>query len=226
MNILQKLTAKPWLADSNASGTAHYNHTPIPAAKLALRLFLAVVTVLFLLSIITYFSRSQYPDWQPLTGETWSPLANLWPLWLNTALLLISSLALETARFCARKNKPRKALISFMLGGLFAIAFLMGQLWVWQQFMSWGYTVAANPATSFFYLLTGLHGAHLLGGLVAWGITSTRVLRDKGITRHRLSLELCATYWHYLLAIWLLLFALLASPPETYEAIAAFCGFR
>jgi len=226
MNILQKLTAKPWLADSNTPETAHDVHAPLPSAKLALRLLLAVVTVLFLLSIITYFSRSQYSDWQPLTGETWLPLSNLWPLWLNTVLLLISSLAFESARFCILKNKPRKALASFMLGGFFAIAFLAGQLWVWQQFMGWGYTVASNPANSFFYLLTGLHGLHLAGGLIAWGIISARVLHGKPISQLRLNLELCATYWHYLLAIWLLLFALLAAPPETYEAIAALCGFR
>lgn len=226
MNILQKLTAKPWLADSNTPETAHDVQTQLPSAKLALRFLLAVVTVLFLLSIITYFSRSQYADWQPLTGEAWLPLSNLWPLWINTSLLFIGSLALQYARYCVRKNRPRKALASFMLGGFFAIAFLAGQLWIWQQFMDWGYTVASNPATSFFYLLTGLHGVHLAGGLIAWGVISARILRGKPITQLRLNLELCATYWHYLLAIWLLLFALLASPPETYEAIAALCGFR
>ena len=226
MSILQKLTAKPWLADTQGSVAAPHDQDPLVTARLALQLLLAVMSVLFLLFIITYLSRSQYADWQPLTGETWRPLSNPWPLWLNTAVLLISSLVFEYTRRCARKQQSRKTLTGFLLAGGFAIAFLGGQLWVWQTLMAWGHVVSSNPATSFFYLLTGIHGLHLIGGLVAWSLIALRVLRGQAITQLRLNLELCATYWHFLLAVWLLLFMLLASSPETYEAIAALCGFR
>ena len=116
------------------------------------------------------------------------------------------------------------------LGGLCALAFLAGQLWVWQVLTASGYGVAANPANSFFYLLTGLHGLHLLGGLVAWAGTWAGELRGgptpRANTGRQLHVLLLARYWHFLLALWLLLFALLASPPESLAALAELCGLR
>jgi cytochrome c oxidase subunit 3 len=116
--------------------------------------------------------------------------------------------------------------MGFALAGVFAIAFLAGQFWVWQQFVAWGYFLASNPANSFFYLLTGLHALHLLGGLIAWGIIVAKYLQRVPLPQLSASVELCAIYWHYLLGLWFVLFALLASTPQTYEAIARFCGLR
>jgi cytochrome c oxidase subunit 3 len=164
-------------------------------------------------------------DWQPLT-QPLAPLASPWPLGLNTALLVVASIALQGARMAARRGLLGATLGGFVLGGVFALAFLLGQLWVWQRFAAWGYVVAGNPANSFFYLLTGLHGLHLLGGLVAWGRTLGKFLHRVPLAQLGVSVELCAIYWHYLLGLWLVLFALLSSTPETYRAIAAFCGLR
>ncbi|MNN99150.1 hypothetical protein D3C81_2187220 [compost metagenome] len=61
---------------------------------------------------------------------------------------------------------------------------------------------------------------------MAWGIVVMRLLRHASPARLRSGIELCAIYWHYLLGLWLVLFALLTSTPETYQAIAAFCGLR
>jgi cytochrome c oxidase subunit 3 len=72
-----------------------------------------------------------------------------------------------------------------------------------------GYFLTANPAYSFFYLLTALHGLHLLGGLWVWGRTTAKVLRGVEVGKVRLSVELCTVYWHYLLLVWLVLFAVL-----------------
>ena len=126
----------------------------------------------------------------------------------------------------ARKARLGATVTGFAWGGVFAIAFLAGQLWVWQQFVVWGYFVASNPANSFFYLLTGLHALHLLGGLIAWGIIVAKFLQRVPWPQLGASVELCAIYWHYLLGLWFVLFALLTSTPETYEAIARFCGLR
>lgn len=194
-------------------------------ARVGLRLLLAVVSSLFLLFLIAFIIRAQVPDWQPLT-EPLAPLADTGALWLNSAALAGASIALQWARVAARRGHAQATLAGFALGGVLAIAFLLGQLWVWQRFAAWGYFVASNPANSFFYLLTGLHGLHLLGGLVAWGRTLGKFLRHVPLVRLASSVELCAIYWHYLLGLWLLLFALLTSTPATYEAIAAFCGLR
>ncbi len=194
-------------------------------ARTGLRLLLVVVSALFFLFLVAFIARSQVADWQPLT-EPLAPLANPWPLWLNSAFLLGASVALQWARLAARRNQPGATLAGFALGGVFALAFLLGQLWVWQRFAAWGYGLSDNPANSFFYLLTGLHGLHLLGGLVVWAWILAKLLRRQPLARLGPSVELCAIYWHYLLALWLVLFALLTGTPETYQAIAAFCGLR
>ena len=78
-----------------------------------------------------------------------------------------------------------------------------------------GLSLGANPANAFFFLLTGAHGLHLVGGLVVWAWNSIRVWRGFGqddsdqANRIRLSVELCTTYWHYLLLVWLILLGLL-----------------
>jgi cytochrome c oxidase subunit 3 len=194
-------------------------------ARIGLRLFLAVVSSLFFLFVIAFIERSQMADWLPLT-EPWAPLANLRQLWLNSAFLVFSCIAMQWSRMAARQARLGATVIGFALGGVFAIAFLAGQLWVWQQFVAWGYFVASNPANSFFYLLTGLHGFHLLGGLIAWSRTVAKFLHHVPLPQLSASVELCTLYWHYLLGLWFVLFALLTSTPATYEAIARFCGLR
>jgi cytochrome c oxidase subunit 3 len=194
-------------------------------ARIGLRLFLVVVSSLFFLFLLAFIARSQMADWRPLT-EPLAPLANLWQLWLNSAFLVCSCIALQWSRMAARRARLGATVIGFALGGVFAIAFLTGQLWVWQQFVAWGYFVASNPANSFFYLLTGLHGLHLLGGLIAWSRTVAKFLHRVPLPQLSASVELCAIYWHYLLGLWFVLFALLTSTPGTYEAIARFCGLR
>ena len=69
----------------------------------------------------------------------------------------------------------------------------------------------SNPASAFFYLLTGLHAAHLLGGLWVWSKTSFRLFREEASHELELSVQLCTTYWHFLLLLWVVLFALLAN---------------
>jgi cytochrome c oxidase subunit 3 len=194
-------------------------------ARIGLRLFLAVVSSLFFLFLLAFIARSQMADWLPLTDPL-APLANPWPLRVNSAFLVLSCIALQWSRMAARQARLDATVMGFVMGGVFAIAFLTGQLWVWQQFVAWGYFVASNPANSFFYLLTGVHGLHLLGGLIAWGITVAKFLRHVPLPQLSASVELCTIYWHYLLGLWFVLFALLTSTPQTYEAIARFCGLR
>ncbi|SDZ68279.1 cytochrome c oxidase subunit 3 [Pseudomonas sp. NFIX28] len=227
----------PLLKNIDSAGAGgHWNQPPEQAraprgidrekvAILGLRLFLGAVSSLFLLFLLAFIARSQMVDWQPLTDPL-APLASARQLWLNTVLLVLASISLQWARRAARRGALKDAGLGFALGGVFTIAFLGGQLWVWKQFVDWGYFVSGNPANSFFYLLTGMHGLHLLGGLVAWGRACARFQRGVALSRLKTSVELCAIYWHYLLGLWIVLLVLLTSTPETYQAIAAFCGLR
>jgi cytochrome c oxidase subunit III len=121
----------------------------------------------------------------------------------------LSSVALQYAQVAARRGRMEGVGDGLIAGGLFAFTFLVGQLFAWQQLNAAGYFLATNPANAFFYLLTGLHGLHLLGGLVALVLTIDRVWRGFELAQVRLSVKLCAIYWHYLLLLWLVLFTLL-----------------
>ena len=201
MNFFDQLTVKPWLAkESPAADMRAAGKSFMSAPKSGLRWFLAVVTMVFTLFIAAYAERMEFSDWHPL------PLPAL--LWLNTVLLILSGIALQRARSAANNGRIDGMKSSLLAGGIFVFAFLAGQLLAWQQLIASGYFAAANPANAFFYLVTALHGLHLLGGLVAWGRTMARIRRDFDIVAVRVSVDLCADYWHFMLLIWLVLFAL------------------
>ena len=175
---------------------------PLPAPTIALRLILAVVTVVFSLFIVAYGDRMAVSDWRPLSEPS--------VLWVNTFILILSSAAWHWATINARQERIDGVKTGLLAGGGLAFAFLIGQYWAWQQLAAAGYYADTNPANAFFYLLTAVHGVHLLGGLVAWGRTVSKVWRDDvEVAKVRLSVELCAVYWHFLLVVWLVLFALL-----------------
>ena len=202
MSIFRQLTDKPWVTAQGKVDDRHDgSEFSLPTATLGLRVLLAVVTVLFSLLVVAYGDRLAVADWRPLPEP--------WLLWLNTVFLILSSVALQWACVGAGWHRMDAMKAGLLGGGVFAFAFLAGQVLAWQQLVALGYFAKTNPANAFFYLITGLHGAHLLGGLVAWGWTSAKVWRGFDIARVRLSVELCTVYWHFLLVVWLVLFALL-----------------
>lgn len=204
MSFFKKVTAQPWREDQIALDDLHSGATlSSPNKKIGLWVFIGVVTGMFSLFLVAYRMRMQLPDWQPLSEPA--------VLWLNTVMLILSSIALQRARTAARRGNAQGVKVGLIAGGVFALFFLAGQLLAWQQLAELGYFAATNPAYAFFYLLTALHGLHLLGGLWVWGGTAARALRGVEAGEVRLKVELCATYWHYLLVLWLVLFGLLLS---------------
>lgn len=218
MSIFHQLTVKPWVT---AQGTVEYlrdrGTSSRPATKLALRVFLAVVAVLFMLLVIAYGSRMAYEDWRP------TPQLRL--LWANTFMLILSSVALQWAQFSVRRGQMDGMRVGLLAGGAFTVVFLIGQVLAWRQLGTMVYFELTNPAIAFFYLITGLHGLHLLGGLVAWGRTVAKVWGDFDETKIRQSVELCTLYWHFLLLVWLILFGLLFSG-NNLDILLKICGIR
>ena len=140
-------------------------------------------------------------------------------LWFNTAVLILSSVALQGAYMAARRSNIDGVIVGLCAGGAFAVTFLIGQLLAWRELSAEGYFLASNPANSFFYLITAVHGLHLMGGLVALGRTTAKVWRGAEMTQVSLSVELCAIYWHFLLLIWLVLLGLLTGWTDDFVAI-------
>ncbi|WP_176590317.1 heme-copper oxidase subunit III [Sphingobium sp. EM0848] len=188
MSILARLTEKSW-----EPGEQPVERERPSAGTVGTLAYFAVATVMFTLLVAAYLMRmglhggvDHVHDWKPMPHP---PL-----LWINTLVLIASSLAWEGAR---RRGDIRAAIAGAALGMLF----LAGQVLLWQHYQAAGYYLSTNPANAFFYLLTALHGLHIVGGLVAAG----RALAAANMR----NVALCAIYWHFLLVIWLILAALL-----------------
>ncbi|MBT1510203.1 cytochrome c oxidase subunit 3 [Bradyrhizobium sp. SRL28] len=207
----QRLMSKPWLEEGPIGNYPGTGAATWPAAKIGLGVFLAVAGSLFALFISAYSMRMVMVDWRTM------PVPGL--LWFNTGVLVVSSVALQWAYVAARRDDMGNVIIGLCAGGASAITFLIGQLLAWQQLRAAGYFVASNPANSFFYMITAAHGLHLMGGLVALGRTTARVWRGAEMAQVRLSVELCAIYWHFLLLVWLVLLGLLTGWTDEFVDI-------
>jgi cytochrome c oxidase subunit 3 len=168
----------------------------------ALAVFIGVATALFSLFIAAYVMRMANADAVAIAMPA--------QLWLGTALLAAGSVVLQHAGTVARAGGDGARAWHWLLaGGACAFAFLAAQGWAWQALLDRQVTAVGNPAGSFFFVLTALHGLHVAGGLVAWAVVAHAAARERadnpagGAWRVRL----LARYWHFLLVAWLALFA-------------------
>lgn len=126
----------------------------------AVWLLIAVITMFFFLFTVAYRIRMTLPDWQPISEP--------WQLAVSTVMLVMSCV---TMHLCYRKAallpslRANHALLVWTV--IFTFGFVFSQLWAWQALLEANLGVGSSPAASFFYLLTGLHGLHVLGGLIA-----------------------------------------------------------
>jgi len=201
----QRLMAKPWLEQGTLSEFPGTGASLLPPARIGLGVFLAVVGALFALLISAYFIRMDIVA-PGTVDRARMPAPEL--LWLSTGVLILSSVALQWAWVEIRREPARDVRGDLVAAAVFAIGFVASQLLAWQQLAQAGYFLASSPGNAFFYLLTGAHGLHVLGGLVALGRSTARVWRGAPVAQMRQGIELCAIYWHFLLLVWLVLFCL------------------
>lgn len=130
-------------------------------------------------------------------------------LWLNTLLLMTSSLTLELSRrsLAAGLGERFTRWLYATLG--LGLAFIAGQLIAWRELAARGVYLASNPSSSFFYLLTGAHGAHLLGGIIALFYVVFRAGRIVLEPRKRPAVDATAIYWHFMDGLWIYILLLL-----------------
>jgi cytochrome c oxidase subunit 3 len=206
----QRLTSRPWL-EVGPDPVGGPRPTDMPTQKVALGVFLAVVGAFFALFASAYLMRMGFGDWRPV------PIPRI--VWVNTVMLVLASVALECALAADRQHDVPTLRLGLALGAVTTLAFLAGQLVAWRDLAASGYLVAGNPANSFFYLLTGLHGLHILGGLVALARATPAAWGAGDARRLRLRLELCVAYWHFLLFVWLCLLVLFAGWASDFVSI-------
>jgi len=142
------------------------------------------------------------------TSNRWVPLHLPSLVWVNTVILLLSSVAMEVARRRLALADVRQFRKFWSAATALGILFLIGQLVAWRQFVLAGFYVATNQASSFFYIFTGLHGLHLLGGICALLYVSFRRF-EKAKVSQSVAAEVASYYWHFMDGLWIFLLALL-----------------
>jgi cytochrome c oxidase subunit 3 len=209
------------------SGLPNYG-ARLRRARLGLICAIATVSMVFVSLTSAYVVRRGLPTFDDSTRtyfRDWGTVPLPWALlFINTAILLVSSLTMEGARRQIARSAalaPVRSIPGVSLGEernfpwlgmtvLLGLGFLVGQWMAWGELKSRGFLVSTNPDSSFVYLLTAAHAVHLAGGIIAllWaGITS---LLHKPIEGRRIVVDVAAWYWHFMAVLWIYVFALLA----------------
>ncbi len=174
----------------------------VDAAELGMWFFLATVTMLFAAFASSYLIRRTSSDWAPIALPT--------ILWLNSAVLVLSSVALERARSRVSDGDlvgaSRRLDLSIALG----LAFVAGQAIGWSALIGQGVFLPTSPHASFFYMLTGLHALHVTAGLILLTVTRFKVASAPQDSEAARWLRIAGSYWHFMGGLWIFLFLLLA----------------
>lgn len=168
--------------------------------RLGLWMFLGTVTMLFAAFASAYIVRRSGSDWRVVA------LPRL--LWLNTFVLALSSAALEAAQWHGARRQRRKSLAAFAVTIALGIAFLAGQVTAWRALVAAGVYLPTSPHSSFFYVLTGAHAAHVLAALAVlmWGAARLSTYAGAGRALDwATTMGVCRTFWHYLGVLWVVL---------------------
>jgi cytochrome c oxidase subunit 3 len=169
----------------------------------------ATAIVIAIVSIVMFFmAMASAYIYLRANSNRWVPLHLPWIIWVNTALLLLSSGAMEFARRRLARADVAQFRKLWAVATTLGVLFLTGQLVAWRQFVLAGFYVSSNQASSFFYIFTGLHGLHLLGGICALLYVSFRKFEKAKVSR-AVAAEVASYYWHFMDGLWIFLLALL-----------------
>lgn len=175
--------------------------------KFALWLFILTVIIIFGGLTSAYIvQRSFVPD--PIVFDLPSII------WYNLAIILFSSVTMQFAVWANQRGESRKAMFGLTMTMILGVVFLAGQYQAWGDLNASGLPLVdierSDNSISYFYIFTGLHGAHIIGTLIALLITMIRTSLDNFLPgRKSLVYELTSIFWHFLGLLWVYLFIFL-----------------
>lgn len=169
--------------------------------KFALWLFIVTVFMMFAALTSAYIVRQSDGNWVVFE------LPNLFLL--TTGIILVSSGTMHWAYAAVKRNNFEAAKLAITITLILGIGFLVGQFMAWGQLVDNKIHLVGNPSGSFVYIISGLHGLHIVGGIVFLAIVMASIFKMKVHSNNLLRVEMCATYWHFLDALWLYLFLFL-----------------
>ena len=188
------------------SGYDSYGRFSASKYRIGMWVALAGIAMMFTALTSAYIVRAN-------TSNDWRPIAMPPLLWLSTALILLSSISFEVARRSLKQSKARVYQRWLLLTVLLGLAFLATQLMAWRQLVAQGIYLSTNPHSAFFYVLTGAHGLHLLGGVLALDFLLLRSWRrryeEDASAKRQAVANAVAIYWHFMDGLWIYLFLLL-----------------
>jgi len=142
------------------------------------------------------------------SGNDWATFHFPGIIWLNTAILVASSVTLEFARRRLTKLDLSGFRALWWITTALGFGFLAGQIFVWRRLLEQGVYMASNPASSFFYIFTGAHALHIVAGVGALLFVALRNFDRAKVTRATAA-EVTSYFWHFLDALWVFLAVLL-----------------
>ncbi len=169
--------------------------------KFAMWLFIVTVVMIFAAMTSAYIVRQSEGNWLEFDLPQ--------SFWLTSGIILLSSATMHWAYVSAKRDNLKSLRIAMIATTLLGVAFLIGQYLAWGDLVAMDVYFVGNPGGSFVYVLSGLHAAHLIGGVVFLLITLVNVLRYRVHAKSMDQIEMCATYWHFLDGLWLYLFVFL-----------------
>ncbi len=197
-------------------------------ARLGLICAIATVCMVFISLTSAYIFRRGLPSFDGTSNtyvRDWGGVALPWALfWINTVILLASSLTMEFARRQVTRQAalaPVQSIPGVSLGDtksfpwlgatmLLGACFLIGQWLAWRALNDGGFYINTNPSSSFAFLLTIGHALHLAGGMIALIWAASASLLRKPVESRRIAVDVTAWYWHFMAGLWIYIFALLA----------------
>ncbi len=210
--------------DPDRSRDFHSRKERLRRLRVGMVLCIISVGTLFVCLTLAYVFRQQMGRWDPAIKayvRDWTAIKLPYlQLWINSTVLLLSSITLELARRRMAKQVEfaelgilpiysRRDFPWLGLTVLLGFGFLGGQVLVWDHFRLQGVFEHTNPSGSFFFILTGMHALHLVGGLLALVYAAAGSLLQIRFESQMLAVEATGWYWHFMAGLWLYIFALL-----------------
>lgn len=172
--------------------------------KFALWLFIVSIVMIFAGLTSAYLVKQSDGGWL---------LFDLPPIfYVSSVVILLSSATMHWAYLSAKKDNFNTTKIAMSITVVLGFVFLATQLMGWRDLVNMGVFFAgtqANPAGSFLYVFSGLHGLHLVSGIVFLVIILVAVFRMEIHGKSMVRMEMCATYWHFLDLLWIYLLVFL-----------------
>ncbi len=169
--------------------------------KFGLWLFLISVVMIFISLSSAYIVKKGAGEWIYIDFPEMFKITSV--------IIVLSSISMHYAYISAKRNNIKSIRVGLAITGILAALFVIGQFQAWGELVDGGFHFVGNPASSFIYVFSGLHIAHLFGALIFLGVVLTNSFQYRVHSKSMLRIEMCTTFWHFLGGLWLYLYLFL-----------------